>query len=53
LSCFSIQAENEISIEDLIAKYGCGGSAEDAEDDIEESEPEEVEDESKIFILFW
>ncbi|PNF36884.1 hypothetical protein B7P43_G08882 [Cryptotermes secundus] len=40
-----LQAENEISVEDLIAKYGCGGSAEDVEEDLEESEAEEVEDE--------
>jgi hypothetical protein len=51
LSCFSIQADNEISVEDLIAKYGCGGSAEDVEDDMEESETEEVEDEGRICIL--
>jgi hypothetical protein len=53
LSFFSIQADNEISVEDRIAKYGCGGNAEDVEEDVEESETEEVEDEGKICVLFW
>jgi hypothetical protein len=45
---FSIQAENEMSIEDLIAKYGCGGGAEEVEDNVDESETE-VEDEGMTF----
>jgi hypothetical protein len=42
-----------MSIEDLIAKYGCRDGAEDAEDDMEESDSEDVEDEGKtsVFIL--
>jgi hypothetical protein len=48
----SIQAENEMSIEDLIAKYGCGGGAEEVEDNMDESETE-VEDEGMTCILFF
>ena len=48
---FSIQAENEMSIEDLIAKYGYGGGAEEVEDNADESETE-VEDEGMTYILF-
>jgi hypothetical protein len=36
-----------MSIEDLIAKYGCGDGAEDADEDMEESESDDVEDEGK------
>jgi hypothetical protein len=42
-----MQAENEMSIEELIAKYGCGVGAEDAEENMDDSETEEVEDEGK------
>jgi hypothetical protein len=42
-----------MSIEDLIAKYGCRDGTEDAEDDTEESDSEDVEDEGKtsVFML--
>jgi hypothetical protein len=40
-----------MSIEDLIAKYGCGGSAEEVEDSVDESETED-EDEGMTCILF-
>jgi len=40
-----------MSIEDLIAKYGCGGGAEEVEDNVYESETE-VEDEGMTGILF-
>lgn len=56
MSYFSTQAENEMSIEDLIAKYGCGVGAEDAEDGMEDCESEEVEDEGKTvqsFLAAW
>lgn len=39
-----------MSIEDLIAKYGCGGGAEEVEDNVDESETE-VEDEGTICIF--
>jgi len=41
-----------MSIEDLIAKYGCGGGAEEVEDNVDESETE-VEDEGMTCIFIF
>jgi hypothetical protein len=41
-----------MSIEDLIAKYGCGGGAEEVEDSVNESETEDEDEEGMTCILF-